>query len=302
MHLAGQALSMIQTSRQHEEAVGVARTLHMEVADQIRRHHVDSLGQEALHQSRESALKRQLFAAQRAFAVDMARREAVRDVWQQRNELTQTMLIVATLLFGCAYTTLVDGRIANEASRAAVVAFSFFVSLSLLLLLVCIVSLVALYRRIALYDIHRPLLRYTCNRIHRDFNSYYECHCGGLHATALVLFYVGSLTTYIGCSLLYLTKIHLWYRDSAASVSLFVIPFAGSLLFIVIASWVWPDKTHSGAVDYGGLSGEQMEYDQEMRDRKSSPTSRRAHADGRIDDEDAVAMVRIDSGGGSVPT
>ena len=212
------------------------------------------------------SLKCQLFAAQRAFAVDMARREAVRDVWQQRNELTQTLLIVATLLFGCAYTTLVDGssRLPLEANKETVAAFSFFVSVSLLFLLLSIVILVALYRRISQYDIHRPLKRYAgCGRTHRDFNSYYKCHCDGLQRKAIFFFYVGSATTYVGCSVLLISKLLLWQHDNASCI-LYAAPIAGGLIFVAVAAKVWPDKTHSGAVDYGGLSGEQRRYDKEM--------------------------------------
>ena len=259
MQAAAQALGMMQSDRHHSEIQDYTLALHKQALDQTKGHHEDSLKRSALHHKHEQTIRWQLYATQREFAVDMARREALRDVWQQRNELTQTMLIVSTLLFGCTYTTLVDGvpTLPPKTDSATLIAFSTFVSSSLFILLLCIVMLVTLYRRITQYHIHRPLHRYPgCNLIHKDFNSYYSCHCQGLNDKALVCFYVGSATSYVGCALVFLTKIKLWYHDSVASTLLFIAPAVLVLVGLLVSMWMFPDKTHNEVVDYGGLSAE----------------------------------------------
>ncbi len=278
----------------HSNEIAWARALHQESIDQAIRHHHDALEQEAHHHKRNVSLKWELYAKKMSFSADVARREAVRDIWQQRNEVVQTMLVISVLMFGCAYSLHCSGTL-PKSTYGTTVAYSFFVSMSLLILLSCIASLVMLHNRVAKYDIHHPFRRYKgCNRLHKDFNEYYGCHCRLLSRVSMALFYGGSGVLYVAAGIRLLSAFLVWFHDPA-SCALFSIPLVFGLGFVAVISWKFPDRTRIGREDYGGLSGltaEKLPFSRSMSASSAAePTTDTVEVDPRVEGEEMSPIV-----------
>ena len=85
-----------------------------------------------------------------------AAKEADRDVWEQRNSQFNNLLICATLMFGIAMSTIIEGSYDDQESTDLLnLLFVTSVGFSLVSLFVCLVACLLVMRRMSRYMIQR---------------------------------------------------------------------------------------------------------------------------------------------------
>lgn len=221
----------VQSAGQFDELISKSAELYREQQQVAAAHHyamrVQSNTHHEQHAEHAHVLYEQTIFQQDALAV----KEMMRDVWQQKNEVCQTRMICATLMFGCCFSTVSDGfpqlpglgSVSGDAAAASsntsmvpsgtnysaettieaigvhgrgVLMLSLFLMLAVCHLLSAITVTIVAYRRLARYDVDRPLRRYrTCGHVHREFWTFYVCQCGHWEMWGLRLLYVGMVFT-----------------------------------------------------------------------------------------------------------
>lgn len=252
---AAAATSILQEQFQHEDELSHSRLLFQSQIENEARIHEAELRALTERHCVAARLERQLHVSLMAHRTHISNKEAIRDVLQQRNELVQTMMIVTTLMFGCAYTTLVDGgrQVPHNSNAHVTTAYSFFISSALLLLILCIVCLLTMHARMATFDLHRPLKRYKlCGHQHPTFNDFFTCQFAALYRQSLRLFYVGCLLTLSGCSVLQCAKYFYVFDSPGASVC-FTVCVGTALLVPIFGEWLFPSTTMMAEQGSGGL-------------------------------------------------
>ena len=84
-----------------------------------------------------------------------AAKEADRDVWEQRNGQFNNLMLSATLMFGVAVASIVEGNFNQTVNGHATAWFAFFVACALSFLFVSLVCCMLVSRRMSIYMIMR---------------------------------------------------------------------------------------------------------------------------------------------------
>lgn len=214
---------MVQAHTQHQQARDVAGAMHEAVIEQQRKAHLDELLLEGELHTRDLKLQRELHFSQLSHDIELSRREAARDVWAQRSQHAQTLMVIDTLMFACAYAIVVQGDPPVESSVWLLRLYSLSQGISLSTLFVSIWLSLSLQRRMGAYDIHRPFVVYGCGRKHSNFESFFKCHCQRLHIWAFQTFYVGTGATISSAILFAFSKLYYDYSNLAAALVFTVI-------------------------------------------------------------------------------
>jgi hypothetical protein len=282
------ALSMAplwQSQRNFEAQVRLANDLHergTQVANEL--HREEQSLEAALHH-RAMSLGRELHYGEMSHAITIARREAVRDVLSQKNQLLQTLMIVDTLMFSCAAAVFCEGDIPAATNVWVVRLYALTLGAAMSLLFVSIWFCMKLQTRMAHFDLHHPTLVYSCGRSHLHFNDYFACHCRLLEATAFSTFYFGTIATMVAGAVFVATAFQVWFlSDTAAGLySAFAAAacvVAGvRVVFLIVAT-----VTGADVVDVGGLAGDVTEaavYAKEATDAQKSSVDVNQQADER---------------------
>ena len=106
--------------------------------------------------------------------------QELRDIWDQKTEQTSTLLVLNTLMFGCAFGVLIEGMPPESAHPGWIVAFAFCLATSFVLLFVSIIVALMLQAAMSQYQIRTPGApdqhSYQCRRrLHLDFYDFYRC-------------------------------------------------------------------------------------------------------------------------------
>jgi hypothetical protein len=189
--------------------------------------------EKALHR-RQQALLKELHFREMSHAIEVARREALRDLWSQKNQLIQTLMVIDTVMFSCAFSLAVEATAPDATNMALLRIYSATTSCALGLLFLSIWLAVKLQARMASYDMHRPRLVYRCGQRHIDFPAFFECHGARLEVAAFGTFWVGTIVT-VAASALYVSTIFTWHLDRVVTplwlfVALATLAFTAPLL------------------------------------------------------------------------
>ena len=84
-----------------------------------------------------------------------AAKEADRDVWEQRNGQFNNLMLSATLMFGVAVASIVEGNFDQDVAATITGMFAFFVACALSFLFVSLVCCMLVSRRMSIYMIMR---------------------------------------------------------------------------------------------------------------------------------------------------
>lgn len=245
-----------QAQHQHEEAFVLNNTLHHQAIELADLHHRQETKFSKILHKRSCALERELHYRQMSHDLDIARREAIRDVWSQRNQMTQTLMVVDTLMFACAFAITVQGDPPETTPLWLVRLYAVSLSSSLSFLFASIWFSLKVQTRMAHYDMHRPHLVYSCGTTHLHFNEYYECHCQSLSRYAFVAFYVGTAATIADAAIFAVTKLMWEYNNNVAGTVLFLLIASVAMVMPLVGKKLWP-SLESG--DLGGLAMEANE-------------------------------------------
>ena len=233
----------------HAEAVAEAMRVHEESMAQANRLHEEGLRITAAQAIEQTAQRIEIFKCSTLHKKTFEQREERYDLWQQRNEATQTIMVVSTVAFVCAYSLIVDGLnqwqdIVAEHPRISVV-YGILASSSLFLLLVSFSLCLLLYSRMENY---KPLHRYSfctparCGGPHATFSSFYYHHCFPLERALSVFFYSGVCTT-LGGLITYQLPKHLYVYVHPEMAAIFITVVAIGIGWPLIGRFAWPYRT-----------------------------------------------------------
>jgi hypothetical protein len=257
------ALPLWQSFVQHQQGVEVTKALHRKSMAQALRLHEANLRLDKEHHLQEQNLKLELLQQQSSRDQLYAQREGIRDAWGQRNQLTQSMVVVNTLVFGSSFATLVSGAVPQSAATWIVDFYFGALCASLLLLFLSTILFLKTQSVCAGYEIKPKSYRHCyCGVTHNDFNSFFTAHCATMEAGSRLLFYGGTTCTILSAAVLWISKVSINANDDGAGI-LFGVIVGVSLLFLwisVIASYF--DDDAKGSDDYGGVSADAAERQQ----------------------------------------
>ncbi len=156
----------------------------------------DSLDRRAWLYSQEATLECKQATALRIHALDISRRECLRDTLVAHAGNVQASLFVATVLIGFGYE-LISGAIVSEqwevSNPGAVFCFMVLSMLSIALGMASVALLLQRYYRLSIYDFEAPHRTYSCGHAHPEMVDYCECRCRHLERWAHYLL-VASVT------------------------------------------------------------------------------------------------------------
>lgn len=216
--VAATVLPLWQQRRQHDEALKLSNELHRQVIELNQTFHKEEMELNESLFARDCALERELHYGQLSHDFDIARREGVRDAWSQRSQLLQTLMVVDTLMYSCAFALLVQGDPPTSTSLWLLRAYAAALGTSMSLLFASVWCSLKLQARLSYYNMHRQDVVYVCGRQHRYFGDYFKCHCKGLSTAAFVCFYVGTVTTIVSAALYAFSKSYYEFGNVAAGV------------------------------------------------------------------------------------
>lgn len=138
-----------------------------------------------------------------SYELDIARREVARDVWSQKNEMIQTLMVINTVMVISIYSLLVQGYQFSDGDDNSSEGASSSLSLSLAFTCLCSLSVAChvlsifvafkLNSRTIQFQMHNPNTKYRpCGRVHLGFDDFFSCHGATLETLAFYLFYLGT--------------------------------------------------------------------------------------------------------------
>lgn len=131
-----------------------------------------------------------------AYELDIARREVARDIWSQKNNLVQTLMVVNTVMVISIYSLLIQGYEAPNAgvlTESHTAAFTILCSLAVGAHILSVFVAFKLNSRTIQFQMHNPRTRYRpCGKTHLDFDDFFRCHGAAIESLAFYLFYVGT--------------------------------------------------------------------------------------------------------------
>lgn len=194
-------------------------------------------------------------------AVNIAMREAMRDVRHQRQLLNQTVLVCDTLMFSCAFLSISQPQFNEPDLLFTPVWLSYLLSsssgLSVLLLTASVWAAFKMQSRLGGYhyvtkeQVQRVV--YTCGNVHTDFNSYFTCHCEWLRLLSLVTFFGGTVAVLASAVAIHIIQ-DVGRLDDPISAIMFTSVICVSIVAIIVFEFVADDNTEA-ATEYGGGAG-----------------------------------------------
>ena len=230
---AAAVLPVMQSQEQHRQAIQLNNDLHYKSIVQAEMLHQEEIQLAEILHHRGQTLSRELHYGQMSLETDIARREATRDIWTQRNQFIQTLMVVDTLMFSCAFAVAVEGDPPTNTPKWILRVYAFSLGSSLSLLFVSIWFSLKLQARMAQYNIHKPSLVYRCGKRHVHFNDYYQCDCGSIARGAFVCFSVGTAFTIMDACIFAIEKLY-WGYDSLAACIVFGCVTAVALVIPIL--------------------------------------------------------------------
>ena len=243
----GGALPALQSEGQHSDIVQQTMILSQREMEQADAHHSERLALQMHLHSRDMSLQRTLHKARMQLDIDLARREAIRDMFLGRSQATQTTMIVDALSIGCVFALLYTFVPPIDSPQWAIQLYTACLALALLFLCLSTYIALQLQARMVRYDIHRPLLRYSCGQKHSTFTSYFKCHCEGLEVLSVRLFYFGATMTVSSAVVLMALTFAIQFHTLGASVAYVVLSGLG-ILFLWGLDLLVPSATHDAEV------------------------------------------------------
>lgn len=216
------------------------------------------IAEEALRHQKEQFCAGQrhaldLFAQSMSVQQDLARRETMRDVWQVRMQLNQTIIITAGLMFSCAFENLSQATIPPKTPLWMLYCLSGSTSVAIALLAASLWCCFKLQARIGGFVVGNRNVVYTCSKMHANFNEYFDCHCEALRSASVATFYFGTVAALASAAAIQLPKYVTVFSDEVAAALFTVLSFVASGAFLLVGDLLWPSKTHEDTEDFGGL-------------------------------------------------
>lgn len=196
-------------------------------------------------------------------AVNIAMREAMRDVRHQRQLLNQAVLLCGTLMFSCVFLSISQPQFDRPELLYTPEWLSYLLSASsgvaVLLLTVSIWSAFKVQSRLGGYHYvtkeQAQSVVYTCGNIHTDFNSYFTCHCEWLRMLSFVTFFGGTVAVLASAVAIHIIQDVGRLADSLTAM-VFTTIIILSVIAVIVFEVVADDNMTEAAIEYGGGQAE----------------------------------------------
>lgn len=252
----------------HSAEIGQSIDLHRREIRQARELHEHALNIATDTHRHALQLSRRLHAVQVRLTVDLARREAIRDLFRHRSVATQTVVVADALMISCVFQMVSKFSVAD--GGWVITLYATTLAVAILLLVLSTITSLQLTARMVNYNMHKHLMRYRCGKIHPTFNSYFECHCALLETTSRLLFYGGASFT-VASAVVNAYLLFALSLDLLGAAIAFAVLSGFGVAAMWVGDWLLPSRTHDGADDFVGIN-EQMAQPLST----SSPTSPQA--------------------------
>lgn len=268
--IASTVLGIGQDQLHHNKELNLSRDLHHAEMLQTQRFHEEEMRQTVDLFKHHVENQWDMHNASMQIATDLARRETMRDVWQQRQFLSQAVLVTAALLFSSAFIAISQPVLPSTDSPNPWFFGIYGVSLALATLLFTTSMWLSfkVQNRMGLFNANLPDLVYSCGGTHADFNDYFSCHCESLRLAATFTLVFGMISLLCGASGLQLVQAAHRFKDTSPG-AIFASIAGLTIILILFLELAQTDKVDQFS-EYGGLAHQNPIEQQEGNDAPPS--------------------------------
>lgn len=208
------ALPFIQAQVHQSQSINQGHLLHALAIQQAQRQHHEAI----------------------SLDIESSRKEAARDQWGQKTAGAQTLMIVTTLMFSCAFGLIIEGNPPTEpaASEVVVQLYSATVASTVWLLFISLWLAMKLQARLSKYVIPDPTMVYDCGRTHPTFEQFYLCHCKHITQASYRLFYLGTASLVASAMILMWERFNVLFLSQPAATIFVAIGCSGFVVMVVL--------------------------------------------------------------------
>lgn len=241
-------LDLLQERRHHEDDVQQSIELHRREIAQRARHHEESLTTQKRLHHHELHLEKELHEAEMRLGEELASRDSTRDMMEQRKRVLEMLTIVDTLFLGCTYGIVYTFVPPQGSANWHLTIYGLTLSCAICFLVFSIFLSMTLQSRIINFHLNAPLLRYSCGKRHKNFNSYYDHDCRSIETLAFRMLYCGASFA-IACSsvLFTITQFHIFQNLGPGFA--FSLLSAVGILVLWIGDFYFVSDVVQGTVD-----------------------------------------------------
>lgn len=223
--------TLLKSTRLHNKALKHAKLLTYAGFE-----HDQVLHEHSVAVSRE--LHREACAIDREFA----RREEMRDMLHQRTLKVNTLMIVDTLMFGCAFALFIEGmQLVPETSKGSInlTVFSIMFTLAICFLFISVWAAMSQQSRMSKYNIaKRDIIYRPCGHRHPTFEHFYNCHCKKLSIIAKESFYLGTIFFMVALAVIVFVIFNEVHELPAAGI-IFSVSISLTIVTLVISRLIF---------------------------------------------------------------
>jgi hypothetical protein len=153
--VAAATYSLFQAQRHHHDAVQKSREQHREAINLTKDQHKKNLAESKRHYLLELFNNLEQHFQQLNADLIASSKESERDMFDQRNQYFQTIILASSVMFSALSTAIVNGTIPHESSRFFVICYAATTSLSFAFLFLCVVICIEIVLRGSSFMYHR---------------------------------------------------------------------------------------------------------------------------------------------------
>lgn len=177
-----------------------------------------------------------------ALDLELARRDMLNQLREQRESKLENLLVMDTLMLGVCFSIMVEGNPPDETGEGWLVLFAVFLGLSMCLFFLSIWFLFKIHDRMSRYNVLNPNHKYMlCGHVHASFGSFFECHCNNLKHLGIAAYYLGMCCLmFTGCIIM-ITRFDLQFSNASNVPGIVFCCICGvTALFSLVLPWVFP--------------------------------------------------------------
>lgn len=214
---------MIQSKNQHSQEIETNYELTRNQLNESNRLHQEQI-----------ILTNQLHNIQHNHNKVISDRECLRDVWDQKNHKTHTLIITLSLLYSCCFIIIIEGDIDKNVNKIVLNIYQIFLSIALITTSSSLLLLIKLQSKMTNFNIFDRNHIYDCGQTHINFESYYNHHCKKIKTYAIKCYYIGLISIYITSIIFWSCKLYYTFKNLLGLIIFIFINTIGIICIIFI--------------------------------------------------------------------
>lgn len=228
-HVAGH----LQAKKHHESELQHSHELHLQQMDLSVRQHEEAI-----------ELAKTQCDVQMGMEMKSAFRENLRDVWDQKSNRAQTLMVIDTLMFACGFGVILEGTLPVATPQPLVMLYAISAGTALSASFLSLWFVMNVMQRMNFFDLYNPQRMYYCGKTHSSFEGYYHCHCKFLSTWASRCFYLGTCCLMVTAGILMYCRLDLLLHRRECGV-VFVLIVLVTILSVPCLKFMFPVRTRS---------------------------------------------------------